>query len=229
MQITKEVNMQRALSASDMYQILALSLRLPTEQLASGLLDGTLAEDVCAIMNELDFSEQDIEKTKSNFLIIQKSMSDIEVLLTEIRREYTRLFTHPKEPVVQIYETLFLYNSEEDDARPSLFISPSALDAERCYKKAGLTMSSEVGEPADHMATEMEFMMYLYMQKGKALQENNNEEITRREEEIKEFEEIHLKKWAKDFFDLCVSSTRNDAYRVLGELGKIYMDRMLAS
>ena len=110
----------------------SLSLRLPTEQLATGILDGSVAEDVCAIMSELDFPEDDIEKIKSNLLLLQGGLATKKELITEMRQEYTRLFTHPKKPSVDIYETVFLYNPEEEnEQRPSLFISPAAMDAEQ--------------------------------------------------------------------------------------------------
>ncbi|MBS3975236.1 MAG: molecular chaperone TorD family protein [Syntrophomonadaceae bacterium] len=226
---TLEVDIQKAIAASDLYQILSISLWLPTEQLTAGLLDGSLAEDVCSIMGELKFSEEEIEKFKDKLNLQGKSISE-EELLIDLRQEYTRLFNHPNEPQVDIYETLFLHDPEEGEkAKPALFISPAALDVERIYRKAGLLRSGEVNEPSDHMATEMEFMMYLYLQKARALQENNTEEVARREDEIQEFNEVHLKKWARDFFDLCTSSSNHTVYRTFGEMGKLFMQRVLPS
>lgn len=225
---TQEQETQRSIAASDMYQLLALFLHLPTEEMAIGLLNGSLAEDVLAIFKELDFSIQEIEKIGTKLINLKNNVFVKEELLTEMRREYTRLFSHPKKPAVDIYETLFLYQQEDgNEERPPLFISPAALDAERCYKKAGLRMSKKVNEPGDHMATEMEFMMYLYSQKAKALKEDNQEDITKREGEIKEFTEIHLKKWAKEFFDLCISSSQSDIYRTFSEIGSMVMIKML--
>lgn len=227
MESTIERDIQRAAAASDMYQLLSMFLHLPTREIAAGLLDGSLAEDVLAILSELDFSIETIEQFGTSFAKIQNRQQTAEKLLSEMRQEYTRLFTHPKEPEIAIYETLFRYDPESDEGKPSLFISPAALDAERCYKKAGLVMSKEINEPGDHMATEMEFMMYLYLQKAKALKEEQQEEIERREAEIKEFSELHLQRWAKQFFDRCVESSNSEVYRTFGELGSIFMTKML--
>lgn len=225
----QEQAIQNALAASDMYQLLAMLLHLPTEEIVLGLLDGSLGADISAIFQELDFPRDEIEKIRTKLIALQGNLNLKSELLTEMRQEYTRLFTHPQKPLVGIYETMFLFKpDEEGEERPSLFISPAALDAERCYKKAGLIMSKELNEPGDHMATEMEFMMYLYLQKAKALQENNSAGLTRREEEIKEFADLHLRKWAKEFFALCSTESKSEVYRVLGQIGSSFMAKMLA-
>lgn len=224
----KEQEIQESMAASDMYRLLFMALHFPTAELALGLLNGSFTADVVAIFEELNFSATEIEKIKTGLIALQEDQNSNDELLTQMRREYTRLFTHPKNPVIAIYETTFRYDPEDDlQSKPALFISPASLDAERCYKKAGLMMSREINEPADHMATEMEFMMYLYLQKAKGLREDNQEELARREEEIKEFRNAHLQKWAKEFFDRCISESQNEAYRVIGETGRLFMARML--
>lgn len=223
----QEQDIQNALAASDMYQLLAKSLHPPTEEIVSGLLDGSLSEDVATILEELNFSRKEIENIKTKLLALKGDLHLKDELLTEMRREYTRLFTHPKKSEIDIYETLFLFIPEDGEESPPLFISPAAADAERCYNKAGLVMSKEVNEPADHMATEMEFMMYLYLQKARALKDNNRSELARRDSEIKEFKELHLQKWAKEFFNRCILKSNSELYRVLGGLGSMYMEKML--
>src|SRR5690606_40033624 len=59
---------------------------------------------------------------------------------------------------------------------------------------AGLHLTNTSKRPADHMATELEFMMYLYGSKGIALKEQNRERLGRIDERIAEFEEQHLLK-----------------------------------
>lgn len=227
-QATLEKELQYAFATSDMYQLLTLFLQLPTDELAVGLLDGSLAEDVCSIMNELDFPSDKIDPIYDRLVSLKGNLRNKEKFHSEIRKEYTRLFAHPKNSQINIYETLFLaaLDPNEED-KPALFISPAALDAERCYKKSGLTLSGKVREPADHMATEMEFMMYLYLKKASALQDHKEEEVQRREEEIHEFTKIHLKKWAKAFFEQCIRSSEHPVYKSFGEIGKSFMEKVL--
>lgn len=225
-----ELQIQRCIAASDMYRLLSMFLNLPTEEMAVGIFDGTLAEDVSQIMEELRFQDKRIETIRVKLCDLQAEISGKNELLTEMRREYTRLFTHPKQPAIDIYETLFLFIPEAGNKqKPSLFISPAALDAERCYKQAGLQRSKEANEPGDHMATEMEFMSYLYYQKAKALNENNQEEIEQRNKQIKEFSDLHLQKWGIDFFDRCVSASESNVYQTFSQVGSIFLSNMLKS
>jgi len=227
---TQEQELQKALAAADMYQLLSLSMHLPTEEMARGLLEGTLTEDVQKIFGELGFTNEVIENITTDFEALQNNAATTKGLLTEMRREYTRLFTNPEKPAVAIYETLFLYQPEEENGvKPALFISPAALDAERCYKKAGFTRSKEINEPGDHMATELEFIMLLYYQKVKFLEEDNQEEIAKKNEQIKEFSKVHLQKWAIDFFDRCISASESNVYRTFGQIGSTFMSKMLES
>ncbi|MGS0765385.1 TorD/DmsD family molecular chaperone [Syntrophomonas curvata] len=227
MQNTTEQRIQTAIAASDLYQLLAISLQLPTREITAGLLDGSLAEDVLAIFDELGFPAHLQEDLKTEFSQIQQESKNQEELLSDLRKEYTRLFTHPQKSQIDIYESLFLFNPQELGEKPLLFISPAAMDAERCYKKAGVIRSKEVNEPGDHMATEMEFMMFLYLQKAKALQEGNQTGAERREEEIREFYDVHLQKWAIDFFGRCTILSKHPFFRAVGKTGSIFMEEML--
>jgi len=223
-----ELEIERSIAASDMYRLLAMLLNLPTQEMVDGILNGSFAEDVMAIFEELGFMDNRTETIKAQLDALQEGISDKAEFFTAMRQEYTRLFTHPKQPAVEIYETLFTFKPEtKNQQKPTLFISPAAMDAQRCYKQAGLMKSKEANEPEDHMATEMEFMAYLYLQKAKALNEGNQEEVAKRDEQVKEFNELHLQKWGVDFFESCISSSESGVYQTLGQIGSAFLSRML--
>jgi TorA maturation chaperone TorD len=225
----QENKLQSALAASDMFQLLALSVHLPQKELAGGLIDGSIAEDVMALFRELGFDPQETRQVEDMLEAIGKAGESHEILVSELRQEYTRLFSHPKKPAIPIYEALFRYDNEkQDDVRPLLFVSPAALDAERCYRKAGLKMSKEMNESGDHMGTELEFMMYLYLQKAKAIQENDEQELAKREAEIEEFNRLHLLRWAGDFFEQCKAASQDKFYHTIGEIGGLFLAGMSA-
>lgn len=216
-------------AASDMYQLLSVTLRLPDEDLARGVLDGRLADDAVSILSELHVPGDELDRIRTRLLALRGDAGGRSSLLTEMRQEYTRLFTHPRRPTVAIYETTFRHDPASAEGPPSLFVGPAALDAERCYRKAGLLLTtSESNEPADHMATEMEFMMFLHREKAVALHQGDRAEVARREAEIGEFTELHLREWAPAFFSACASSSESEAYRAIGELGSVFMSRVLA-
>jgi TorA maturation chaperone TorD len=226
MEIHRAQEMQNAIARSDMFQILSILLHIPNLEVVEGLANGSIVEDLLNIISELGFSAGDIEKLSTDLLWAQNNKLTEKELLSEMRREYTRIFIHPTEPQIPIYETLFRYDPQTMKETPSLYISPAALDAEHCYKKAGLVMSKKTNEPSDHMAIEMEFMTYLYLQKALALKNNLEEEISAREVQIAEFEERHLKKWAKDFFTK-LALENNNFYKAIGGIGSLFMTKLL--
>jgi TorA maturation chaperone TorD len=224
----KQIEIQQSIAASDMFKLLSMFLHLPTEEIAVGILDGSLADDVLEIFIELGVYDSRIGKINSKLKALQGKASDTSECLTAMRQEYTRLFTHPQKPVIDIYETYFLFQPEDGGQdKPSLFISPAALDAEQRYKQADLVKSKEFNEPGDHMTIELEFMAYLYCQLVKALQEDNQEAITLRNEQIEEFKELHLQKWAMDFFNLVVSKSQREVYQTIGLIGSTFLGCML--
>jgi TorA maturation chaperone TorD len=215
---------QRASAASDMFQLLALALNLPQIELAGGLLDGSVAEDTAALFAELGFDPQDTREIVSAFEAVASRGGSREELFSELRQEYTRLFCHPRKPAIPLYEALFRNQMEgQGEDRPLLFISPAALDAERCYQKAGLKMSTAVKESCDHLGIEMEFMMYLYLQKARAIQADDPLELASRVEQIEEFDRLHIQRWAPEFFVQCKTLSSSVFYRTIGEIGRLFL------
>lgn len=219
---------RRATAASDMCCLLAMLLNLPTRELADGILDGSLMEDVVAIFEELEIMDSRTETIKVCLGALQEGISDHALFFTAMRQEYTRLFTHPKHPVIAIYETLFRFKPEtKNQYKPVLFISPAALDARRCYQEAGFASSRKANESEDHMALEMEYISYLYLQKAKALSEGNQETAQKYDLQIKEFIEVHLQKWGGDFFASCIAASESEVYKVLGRIGSVFLSTII--
>lgn len=217
-----------AFTISDFFQLLSISLRLPSHELAQALLDGSYGRDALYILEELSCAQEEIVSVREALQNLAPNEEDVNAFLIQMRREYTRLFDDPKKPAVSIYETLFLHNPEEDRGGVMLFMSPAALDAERCYRGAGVSLVKQSAEPADHMATELEFMMYLYAKKGKALQEESTEELAVLEKQIKEFTDLHLHKWCRGFFDKLECEAELIFYRGLCRLGKAGLNKIIA-
>ena len=217
-----------AFTISDFFQLLSISLRLPNHELAQALLDGSYGGDALYILEELSCAQEEVDSVREALVNLTPPKEDVTAFLIQMRREYTRLFDDPKKPAVNIYETLFLYDPQEDKGGVMLFMSPAALDAERCYRSAGVSLVKQSAEPADHMATELEFMMYLYAKKGKAIQEENTEELAVLEKQIKEFTDLHLHKWCRAFFDKLACETGLTFYQGLCRLGKAGLNKIFA-
>ena len=221
-----ENEIKLAFATSDFYQLLSVSMQFPSEKFAEAVRQGSYWEDAIAILEDISCNDEDIHLVDTNIKSLRASKETPE-LMTELRCEYTRLFNDPKRPQLAIYESVFSYSPEGNKQKPMLFMSPEAMDAEKCYSHAGIKVEKKFGEPADHMAAELEFMMFLYANKGKALRENNltNLEITNHH--IRKFKESHLEKWGYKFFDCLEEATTLDHYALIARLAKVGLKRVL--
>lgn len=214
-----------AFAASDFYQLLSVSLQWPSGELVRAILDGSYLADGLNILAELACREQDLQAVKAAFEPLREKAGDANILLTALRREYTRLFNHPEQPVIDIYESVFLSKQKGGVELKDVFLNPVTADVERCYRAAGLINKSR--EPADHLVAELEFMMYLYRNKGQALQEGNEEQAAQLEEHIKAFVDRHLGNWCPALFALLETHAQVPFYQGVGKVAKSGLSQML--
>lgn len=213
-----EIELNMAYAASDFYQLLSLSLQLPSKPLVQALYDRSYWDDTVSILEDLSFSKDDILQEMKN--IHQLRMNGPANLYKELRREYTRLFYDLPKPRIAIYESLFLNHLTEEKDGMMLFLNPIVQDVEASYKKAGLKVHNSFREPADHMATELEFMMSLYANKGKAMQSENQKELEVINHHIVAFQQNHFNKWAIEFFNSMEEQTTLEQYRIIARVAK---------
>ena len=199
------------ISLADAYQLLAIALRYPTEELAQGVADGTFAADLSACMAELGL-HSDAEKAQAAFAAAQ------DVGLSAMRTEYTGLFLVPKKEKVFIYESRFLYPKDANPKDYMMFVSPCALHAEQCYKDAGVRVRKDLNEPSDHAATEMEFMSHLYRCAAQAVSDAKDERIWLMR--ARAFHKAHIAKWMADFCTQLEETTQLPVYAAIAAAGR---------
>ena len=160
--------MQVALNRSDLYQLLAIAFRDPTPELVEGLLSGTFRADAADCVQWLNADSVIFDQALSELdsFAVDNAGRDPEQILHEMQVEYFRLFIGSKEPAVFPYHTM--YSEERDGFNSVLFTSPTARATEKAYKDAGVSLVSVQAEPPDHIATELEFLMYLCAQEAAA-------------------------------------------------------------
>jgi TorA maturation chaperone TorD len=218
-------------ASADTYLLLAMLLRLPNEEFVTGLKNGMFVSSVKQLIGDLALSHEGQGKAQEALRLFESCAHD-DVTLSQLRSEYTYLFDHPDMPAIQRFEGLFLHFAKHPDLRtyvgaPPRFINPAALDAERCYKKAGFKRSSLLNEPADSLSAELEFMHRLSCAKIDALESNDFEKAAYADECVTEFKRIHLRKWAIPFFEACAQRSRISFYQATGLLGGAFMAEML--
>ncbi|MBR2942217.1 MAG: molecular chaperone TorD family protein [Clostridia bacterium] len=195
------------ISLADAYQLLAIALRYPTQELAQGIADGSFAADLADCITELGLCDA-AEAAKALFAAAQQ-----DDLLTAMRTEYTGLFLVPKKEKVFIYESRFLYPKDANPKDYMMFVSPCALHAEQCYRDAGVRVKKDLNEPSDHAATEMEFMSHLYRCTAQAISRGEDAGVwlTR----AKAFHKTHISKWFSAFCMQLEETTQLPVYRAI--------------
>lgn len=231
----KTMQVMRLSALADAYGMLALLTQFPSEEVRTGLANGTLAEDALAILFEAGVPGGD--RRVANLATVLEAASreaESDDALSLIRREYTRLFNRPDKPALCIYEELFLHvrkrrlvdpNYErEHDKEPRTFVNNASFDAERIYKKAGILRTKEISAPSDSMFVEMEFTQTLFTRLAKAALE---EDAALRDETIEifaEFKRLHLDKWMKLFYEDCAAESSLAFFGAMGCFGAIVYD-----
>lgn len=199
------------ISLADAYQLLAIALRYPTEELAQGMADGSFAADLADCMAELGLHDA-AAAAKSAFAAAGQSA------LSALRTEYTGLFLVPKKEKVFIHESRFLYPKDANPKDYMMFVSPCALHAEQCYKDAGVRVKKALNEPSDHAATEMEFMSHLYRCAAQAMSTGEDADIWL--QRAKAFHKTHIAKWMADFCTQMEETTQLPVYAAIAAAGR---------
>ena len=199
------MNSGKAFAISDFFQLLATCLRYPDEDLINALLEGAVAHDATLILFEMGVDEKICEQVASSF---SKAVARIDVSepLRSVKLDYTRLFTHPKQPLLTYYETTFRHKMkmgfpDVTEGIPSLFVSPAATDATAHYLRLGLKKEdTKSNEPSDYVVTELEFLAHAYLFLGMALEKDNASEAEKVWKEIESFCALHVFNWMPTFF-----------------------------
>jgi len=137
-----------------------------------------------------------------------------EVVLQELRSEYQRLFLGPGPILVPIWESVY-FDPE------GLLFGERTLEVREFYRKYHLESVHKNSQPEDHLAVELEFMIYLINQYL------TNENQTQRNELLldqKAFFQKHLGTWKDEFFQLSEKHCQNQFYRGSGLLLKEFLD-----
>ncbi len=218
----------RHMASADFYDLIALLLEVPTPEGVALLARPELAEDFGAIASELGVSAERAAALTQRFAAMSESLSRHEDALGLLRREYTRLFSHPKKPVIQLYEGVFVDEELVRAGKPSthafLFVNPSAEEAERSYKEAGFARTHKSSVPADSVITELQFMGQLHLAAAKADIEYDAPAAAAAAARLEGFASQRIVRWVPRFFERCVEESRVELYALLGEAGGLLME-----
>ena len=210
---------------SDYYALVRLLLQIPASDVVESVKEGLLADDYRVIAREAGLDSASIAEVLDQLTQVQQELTKAEHSVSFVRREYTRLFTHPQKPQIPLYEGVFLDLELERAGKAStqarLFVNPAAVDAEKLYRAGGLVCNSKDERiPADCITTELAFLEHLHKHVAAAALTDDQSAMTQTFSLIIDFHEHHVSKWIPRFFERCEEESGIEYYRAVGRMGR---------
>ena len=147
-----------------------------------------------------------LEKTEINKEIVDDLAADYASLFLGIGR-------HPAHP----YESVYL-------SKEKIVMRQPWNDILKIYNAEGLQKVEWFKEPEDHIAIELEFMVYLCLKMRGALDKDNFDEAQRLSNIQNDFLNKHLKAWITKFCDDIVKGApKHNFYKSIGIIAKRYI------
>lgn len=217
----KELWMTRASAC----ELLALSLRYPTDELARILASGEWADAAREIAAALGAELS--EDAMADLPGAEGGSSDAraEELLRALRPEATYLFVGAPNPSCSPYEGV--WRAEADGVQPLMFVNPRSMEVERYCHACGLGSPDGTNEPLDHVATEFELLEILALRAAGAVEQAEGEGRAVPDAELPggsasaaydQFVADHLSTWVPDFAERLFTEARIPFYRSVAGL-----------
>lgn len=215
-----------ARARADVFCQLTTAFFDPTRDLVEQLADGSFSASFITSFQDLmnrDISAEAVFHAVRPLRSFQTTLSRgaEDDLLHELNREYTRLFIGPGRAVVPPYETF--YNPKATES-PLLMVSREAKAVESAYREAGVAVAGDLREPADHFATECEFIYYLAQKEADSWSEDNAANALAWRRRQLAFLETHLGRWGGQFCHRVLSESSHPFYQSCAHLGKYIVE-----
>lgn len=196
----REEALKRVVGKADLCELLSCAFSYPDIRTAEALVEGTLADDAQACIDDAALGIKTNAETVD--ALRAWSQEPIDEVLTGMRRVYTKLYLSPggNAPVFP-YESAFLHVECGAEGVPALFRTPVTLDVEHCMREAGVIAKNGRKEPCDSVYEEFEFLSYLYAEQAETLRIGDDDEAIRRESQAEAFLDKHVMKWMPRFME----------------------------
>ena len=144
-----------------LYELLSLALRYPERNLAQALSSGEYGEALVEACGGLGLASAGEECAKALSAYVG---AEAEGLFRALRREHTRLFIGVDGALVSPYTGV--HYAQMVGVQPALFVNREAMGVERFARACGLGRPEGTNEPLDHIATELELLEYLCLDRA---------------------------------------------------------------
>lgn len=204
-----------AFACVDAARLLHSFFLLPTPQLAKAVRDGSLVGSLQQVAAYLPMSPTDREACAA--LCVQAAAPASEPSLEELRQDFTRLFAHPKQALVEPFESAFRSAAQGVDERPLIAVNRTALELDQLYARCGLRTPREATHAGDHIAVELAFFASALEQIAVGDADQNNRLVP----ELQAFMNDHADRWWKAFFGQVAQHAQTPTYAFVGRYGEL--------
>lgn len=191
---------RKSVGMADGCELLNCAFAFPTEGLAQGLADGSVAQDAAGCLRDAGVAD-DAAAAAAEGLRAWVGFDAAE-LYAGMRRVYSLLYLKPgSDTPVFPYESAFIHVQRGLPGAPALFRTAITLDVEHQMHDAGVAAKDERTEPCDSVFEEFEFLSYLFARKADALQRDDREQARDWGERAHRFTREHALAWMPAFME----------------------------
>lgn len=198
--------------------LLASWTQLPTATLQASAADGSLLEGVEALAEAAGFFSGEEGNDGEWVAALSAVQSQGPSTLDDLRKDYTRLFSHPKQPLIPIYESQYRFAREGKTDRPLLAVNRTADALDGLYRQWGYRVDRAHAISADHMAVELTFLAHLWDGLQSAWEQDEASDGAVREA-LESYLDEHMAPWGAAFFEAVAKEATTPEYRLLGQFG----------
>ncbi len=208
------------------WELLALSFRYPTSELAEAVASGEWADAASEVADALGLSMPEGWLSALDAGAQEEGAApadvDADALLHGLRAEATHLFVGAPDPVVSPYEGV--WRAADDGVQALLFVNPHSMEVERFCKACGLGRPEGTNEPLDYVATECELLEYLALLAGglaapaEGAPDSADLPGGSPAAAYDEFLRDHVSTWMPRFAEKCTEEARVPFYAAAGRL-----------
>lgn len=201
-----------AASRAHVYGILFAVFCEPDDNVYAALADGSLVADLSAAVAWLG-ADADVY---ARGLAMVREVTAIGCTLTDLKVEFARLFTGPGLPVVGRFASQYL--DEPGPGGVGRLGGQATEAAVTAYQAEGLAPRSTLREPADDIATELEFLAWLCSREQQEWASGSTDEARRLRRAVDDFVRQHCAPWWPAFVAACQTQAKVAAYRAFAEV-----------
>lgn len=201
---------------SDLLLLLSIGFTNPDSTLAAGLTDGSYFNDLHSCLDGVTIRDLSPSSALEALSVCSAAClnQDTEEVRHRINREYSRLFTNPRQELIPIYESLLVHRGEA----VSMFVNATCMHAEQTYRHNDFPFEEKNKVPGDHIAIELRYLAYLFAAYLNAVQASNSASRQAVETALEDFCSSHVKRWIASFAGEIKTFSNEPFYLLLAEV-----------